>query len=309
MKFFVGVTDNEWYSYLGDLQPDEVNFWKPSGKSFQAIDIGCPFLFKLHSPLNYVAGGGYFVKAEKLPMSLAWKVFEEKNGAADFDNFSQLIKSKRHDSEHDPMITCIILNEPFFFPRDDWISPPEDWKANIMTGKSYNTDDSIGSRLWAKVQQKLAAYATPIQDNSKGTTVHEPLELYGKEYLTKNRLGQGAFRVLVTSAYHKRCSITGERTLPVLEAGHIKPVAKSGPNQVNNGVLFRADMHIIFDKGYLTITPDYNVEISKKIKEEYENGRDYYVYHGKTLQILPDNTIEMPSKEYLRWHNEKVYLG
>jgi putative restriction endonuclease len=305
MKIFVGITDNEWYSYLAAIKPNEVNFWRPSGKSFQAIDVGCPFLFKLHSPSNFIAGGGYFVKAETLPISLAWKVFEEKNGASDFEIFSRLIRSKRHDSEHDPIITCIILNEPFFFPRDDWILPPEDWKANIVTGKSYDTSDTTGSRLWTKVQQKLAAYTVTTRDDS----VHEPQELYGKEYLMRSRIGQGAFRVLVTSAYHKRCSITGERTLLVLEAGHIKPFSLSGPNKVSNGILFRADMHILFDQGYLTITPEYKVEVSKSIKEEFENGRDYYAYHGKALQVLPDRADEVPSRDYLEWHNEKVYLG
>ncbi|MFC1493342.1 HNH endonuclease, partial [candidate division KSB1 bacterium] len=113
MKFFVGVTDNKWYRFLSSIKPDEVNFWRPSGTGFSAIDIGSPFLFKLHSPLNYITGGGYFVKAEKLPLSIAWKVFHEKNGAPDFESFYQLIMAKRNDNKHDPEITCLILNEPF----------------------------------------------------------------------------------------------------------------------------------------------------------------------------------------------------
>ena len=68
-------------------------------------------------------------------------------------------------------------------------------------------------------------------------------------------------------------------------------------------------MHILFDQGYLTVTPEYKVEISRSIKEEFENGRDYYAYHGKALRVLPDKADEVPSKDYLEWHNEKVYLG
>ena len=37
------------------------------------------------------------------------------------------------------------------------------------------------------------------------------------------RLGHGAFRLLVTDAYQRRCAVTGERTLPVLDAAHIRP--------------------------------------------------------------------------------------
>ena len=54
MKFFVGVTDNDWYNYLAEAVPDEVNFWRPSGANFAAIDAGSLFLFKLKYPLNYI---------------------------------------------------------------------------------------------------------------------------------------------------------------------------------------------------------------------------------------------------------------
>ena len=57
MRFFVGVTDNAWYRHLAALRPDEVNFWRPSGRGFSAIEVGEPFLFKLHSPKNYIVGG------------------------------------------------------------------------------------------------------------------------------------------------------------------------------------------------------------------------------------------------------------
>ncbi|GAB6172200.1 hypothetical protein JCM15765_16780 [Paradesulfitobacterium aromaticivorans] len=61
MKIFVGVTDGNWYNYLAYCRPDEVNFWQPGGKQpFKAIGLNDLFLFKLHSPLNYIAGGSFF---------------------------------------------------------------------------------------------------------------------------------------------------------------------------------------------------------------------------------------------------------
>jgi len=48
------------------------------GKSFKAIGPYDLFLFKLHSPLNYIAGGGLFVRYATLPVSLAWDAFREK---------------------------------------------------------------------------------------------------------------------------------------------------------------------------------------------------------------------------------------
>jgi putative restriction endonuclease len=136
--------------------------------------------------------------------------------------------------------------------------------------------------------------------------VGEPEMLYGQEYLRKSRLGQGAFRILVTDAYQKRCAISGERTLPVLHASHIKPYGE-GPNHVDNGLLLRSDFHILFDRGYLTVTPDLRVEVSRRIKEEYENGRDYYRFHGNSLAVLPLSPIDHPNPGFLRWHNERVF--
>jgi putative restriction endonuclease len=122
-------------------------------------------------------------------------------------------------------------------------------------------------------------------------------------------LGQGAFRVLVTDAYTRRCAITGERTLPALEAAHIKPFALSGPHQTANGLLLRSDLHRLFDLGYLTVTPNFSVEVSRKIKEEFENGKDYYAFHGRTLSVLPSLERDRPSSQYLQWHNNQRFLA
>jgi putative restriction endonuclease len=86
------------------------------------------------------------------------------------------------------------------------------------------------------------------------------------EEVIRPRLGQGAFRVLVTDAYQRRCAVTGERTLPVLESAHIKPYARSGPHSNNNGLLLRSDLHKLFDLGYITVTGDMRIEVSKRIK-------------------------------------------
>lgn len=48
MKFWTGVTDNEWFPFLAARGLDEVNFWRPSpGPFFTSLPAGTPFLFKL----------------------------------------------------------------------------------------------------------------------------------------------------------------------------------------------------------------------------------------------------------------------
>lgn len=120
---------------------------------------------------------------------------------------------------------------------------------------------------------------------------------YRQSILSKVRLGQGAFRILITDAYSRRCSISGEKTLPVLEAAHIKPYALSGPH-------FK-----LLDGGYITITREYRLEVSRRIKEEFENGKEYYRFHGAVLTSLPARQVDRPQPVFIEWHNNEVYKG
>lgn len=302
MKFWVGITDRKWFNYLSGISPDEVNFWRPGGKGFGAISIGEPFLFKLHSPINKIVGGGFFIRSEKLPLSLAWDAFKEKNGAPTISDLRNLINTHRTTFETDPQIGCIILNQPFFFLEDQWIDVPSSFAKNIVTGKTYNTNEGDGNRLWNEVLLRL-------KETSSRDLVAEPLASYGKEYLIKGRLGQGAFRILVTSAYNRNCAISGEKALPVLQAAHIKPYNENGPNSVDNGILLRSDLHILFDRGYITVTPNYKIEVSGKIKEEFDNGKHYYSYNGNKLSVLPQLSDERPNLDFINWHNENIFRG
>ena len=97
MKLFVGVTDNEWFDFLSSLQDiDEVNFWRPSpSTAFQSLQPGELFLFKLHSPKDFIAVGGVFAYSTILPISLAWDAFSRKNGASSYEEMRTLIVRRR----------------------------------------------------------------------------------------------------------------------------------------------------------------------------------------------------------------------
>ena len=161
------------------------------------------------------------------------------------------------------MIGCIILTSPFFFDKSDWIPVPEDWKPNIVQGKSYHTNETIGARLYQQVQERLQrkAHSGLVADRVREWEQDEE-HRYGPGQTVFPRIGQGAFRILVTEAYQRRCAITGEKTLPVLDAAHIKPFAQDGPNRTSNGLLLRQDLHTLFDKGYLTVDENLRIEDS-----------------------------------------------
>lgn len=305
MQMYVGITDYDWYEFLREKKTDEVNFWKPGTQPFKAVNENDMFLFKLHHPRNFIVGGGFFVKYSLLPTYLAWAAFGEKNGTSSLKELNDAIgkyRARNNMPITNPQIGCIILTDVFYFDEEDWIPVPDNFSKSIVQGKRYYTEDIEGKQLFERVQERLQNKISPQND------VEQRIERYA-EYMTKHRLGQGAFRVVVTDAYQRRCAITGEKTLPVLEAAHIKPYAEEGPHSVNNGLLLKSDFHTLFDGGYITIDTDYRIDVSKRLHEDYGNGKDYYKYHGEKLLILPEKNIELPSKEYLEWHNEHVFLG
>ena len=64
-------------------------------------------------------------------------------------------------------------------------------------------------------------------------------------------------------------------------------------------LFLRSDLHTLFDLGYVTVDPDrLCTVISSRIREEFENGRDYYRFHGQPV-TLPKDTNAMPAREFL----------
>jgi putative restriction endonuclease len=76
---------------------------------------------------------------------------------------------------------------------------------------------------------------------------------------------------------------------------------------VSNGILLRSDLHKLFDLGYVTVTPELRLEVSGRLREDWENGRDYYAHHGKPLSFRPADSASCPSRQFLEWHNENTF--
>ena len=72
-------------------------------------------------------------------------------------------------------------------------------------------------------------------------------------------------------------------------------------------MLLRSDLHRLFALGYVTVTPALELVVSRRLKDEWQNGKAYYAHHGQPLQIKPVNAAERPAPEYLRWHNDHCF--
>jgi putative restriction endonuclease len=314
MKIFVGLTDYDWFKlHAQKPQVEEVNFWRPSpNATFKVLGPGDPFLFKLHAPRNFIAGGGFYTKFVQMPVSLAWEAFGEGNGARSLEEVKRRISRYRRQPIgpfDNPTIGCILLCEPFFFEERDWIPVPQDFSLNIVQGKSYDVSTDAGMGLWQQIGERLERLQASVIGAGPATIAAAENARYGKPVTIHPRLGQGAFRLLITDAYNRRCAMTGEKTLPVLEAAHIRPYSLGGEHELSNGLLLRSDLHKLFDLGYVTVDPDdHKIVVSKRIREEYENGRHYYALHGNAI-ATPIGSYSIPSQENLRYHSEQIFRG
>jgi len=307
---YVGLTDPEWYAFLAK-QPrvDEVNFWQPhGGRAFRAISRGEPFFFKLRAPLKGIAGFGFFERYEALPAWLAWECFGVMNGAPDFASMTGRIVRLRGSGDGitgNFQIGCVMITAPVFFAQEEWVDPPSDWaKSGIQQGKTYATNSGEGNRLL----RDCLDHAQNGHHYWNVERVAEAPPRYGAPIEIRPRLGQGLFSLAVRDAYGGACTVTGEHSSPVLEAAHITPYAQGGEHRVNNGLLLRSDLHRLYDRGYVTVTSDYEFKVGDKLREDFNNGRSYYSLNGRKI-ALPPNVMLRPSRERLEWHMKQVFRG
>lgn len=102
--------------------------------------------------------------------------------------------------------------------------------------------------------------------------------------------------------------MTGERTLPVVEAAHIKPFALTQNHAVSNGLALRSDLHTLFDLGYVTVDRSGIFRVSRAIRAEFANGREYYLLDGTVVRKPPDERCS-PDPDFLDWHSSEAFQG
>jgi len=199
---------------------------------------------------------------------------------------------------------CIVLEQPFFLDERFWLDAP-DWKAPIQRGRRYQLDEEPGQSLWASIEQ----LARPPATAGVGTWLGElAAPRYGAPSFVLPRLGQGSFQVAVLDAYGRMCAITGAKVVPALEAGHIRPYGEGGEHRVDNGLLLRRDVHALFDRGYISVTPAMEILVSKRLRTEFNNGEEYAAMSGAPLRV-PSRKEDRPKPEFLDWHNQHRFVA
>jgi len=312
MKGFVANTHSDWFDFLERKSRwEEVNFWNPSDYYAFRGEPGSPFFFRLKAPRNVIGGFGLVSGFARLPEWLAWECFGEGNGSATFAEMQGRLKAIRDQNQiavgRDlKQIGCIILGSAVFFPRDLWVRQPSDWGRQNLRYKTYDLTEGEGLRVWRECSERAVGIGAEPLTEVVAAEIAGPR--WGTPILVIPRRGQGTFRVAVTEAYGRACAVTKEHSLPALEAAHIKPFAEEGPHSVSNGLLLRSDLHRLFDRGYVTVNPEHKLEVSKQLKDHFQNGRSYYPLHGTEIAV-PRSISQRPDPALLRWHNEHKFLA
>ncbi|MEI2713688.1 MAG: HNH endonuclease [Nocardioides sp.] len=316
-RAYVYPTDRKWSAFLR-ARPHltEVNFWTPSGASFKSLERNQRFLFKAkEADGGQLIGGGLFSHFTKATVSMAWRAFGEGNGVASSRELLDAVNHYRrrhgHPDSPDPEIGCVILHGAFFAPDEGRVQPPVDYRAAGATrGRKYSPVD-VG---WAQVEasfdylaRNAGADVRPDADPDLVSWIGGATMSELRETTRRHRLGQGEFRVRVASNYTNRCAITGNRVTLTLDAAHIKAIEDGGEHRLDNGLLLRTDVHRLFDAGYLGIDTDHRLRVSKRLRDDFGNGQEFYDRNHLELAVLPTRAADQPNREFLEWHMDSRF--
>jgi putative restriction endonuclease len=134
---------------------------------------------------------------------------------------------------------------------------------------------------------------------------------YGEErnVTSKARIKQAFFRDIILAAYDNKCCITGLSIVELLVASHIVPWAVDKKNRMNpcNGLCLNALHDKAFDKGFITLTPNFEVKVSEKLKKCHSESNDFLIHFDRMKISLPQRFL--PAVEFIEYHNKFIFIG
>jgi len=166
-------------------------------------------------------------------------------------------------------------------------------------------------RLSFESEELLAQMKGASVERATNIDVSDLLAGMERETVVRMRVNQGFFRSAILAAYNSKCCITGLAIPELLNASHIVPWAVDSHNRLNpqNGLCLNAIHDRAFDRGLLTITPEYRVKLSPFIKtiQEDETIENFLLrYEGREI-VLPDKFL--PDVRFIEYHNQHIFKG
>ena len=113
-------------------------------------------------------------------------------------------------------------------------------------------------------EQIISKFANKSIEEISEINVDDIKDGLERETIVKQRVNQSFFRSAVLSSYYFKCCITGLSIPDFLVASHIIPWSRNTENRLNprNGLCLNSIHDKAFDRGFITITPEFNVKVS-----------------------------------------------
>lgn len=158
-----------------------------------------------------------------------------------------------------------------------------------VASSGVRVPEAIEARLAAKWKQVLKRNGMSGRETAGDETLAPLIEARTRAWASViTRPQQGAFRNALTRRYGNQCQISGCGVMGVVHACHIKRVADGGAEVVQNGILLRLDLHVLFDADLIGIDPKtMEVHIHPSLK-----GTEYNDFAGTRVRAQPSPSVE-----------------
>jgi hypothetical protein len=157
---------------------------------------------------------------------------------------------------------------------------PHEDQSEVHTPAEFLTPTLTWSTSFTHVAENLEPFEPDSIEDARDRVFAE---------ITRRR-GQDLFRRRLVRAYNGKCAITGCAATVALEAAHIVPYRGHETNRVDNGLLLRADIHTLFDLGFIGIDPDTRrILVSSALhKTEYDDLEGRLLAEPRDRRCRPD---------------------
>lgn len=163
---------------------------------------------------------------------------------------------------------------------------------------------------WRSEQILASLKKINVENNSSINLDDLPEEGRERFTIVKTRVNQNFFRNAILASYNNNCCITGISNTDLLVASHIVPWSVDKKNRVNpaNGLCLNSLHDQAFDKGLITVTPEYLIKVSRNILDDKnEETTKFFLQYENSKIILPQKFY--PDGKFLDWHNKNIFKG
>lgn len=266
------------------LTPELVALFKSNWDALVTTNHDC----RISYPFFYMKSEGFwelkpqagFSHIDK--MGSLVKSFTNLHAAVEYAQLDKDLVKLLNDAPSANVLLQFLLDE--YFPET---------KSNLSGGGTSGLMDDYQDKFFNEPAEEYRSKAQELLEQ------HEDEEIF---------LRGSVFKREIPRVYNSSCCISGMKVdstynISMIDACHIVPFSESYDDTVTNGIALCPNLHRAFDRGMISISPDYKVMVSDQFLEE----GDYPIrqYQGRRIS-LPANSKYWPKRENLEWHNHKV---